>query len=64
MRPARPLDPLNAKKCSQSLKPGGEQQTDIEAYFSNMGDCFLSALMEGKTQVNVQYLRNCYVEIL
>lgn len=45
----RPVDPLALKKSKQGSNTS--PQDEIETYFSNMADYFLSALMDGKTQV-------------
>ncbi|XP_042217246.1 E3 ubiquitin-protein ligase HERC2-like isoform X2 [Homarus americanus] len=49
VRLPRPVDPLSHKK-SRTQGPNSSPQVEIESYFSNMADYFLSALMEGKTQ--------------
>ena len=48
-RMPRPIDPLVHKKSKQGSNTS--PQDEIETYFSNMADYFLSALMDGKTQV-------------
>ncbi|XP_071532835.1 E3 ubiquitin-protein ligase HERC2 isoform X2 [Panulirus ornatus] len=60
----RPVDPLSNKK-SRPQGPNSSPQVEIDSYFSNMADYFLSALMEGKTQdPYVQmYLSMCDREI-
>ncbi|KAG0712557.1 putative E3 ubiquitin-protein ligase HERC2 [Chionoecetes opilio] len=47
-RMPRPVDPLVLKKSKQGSN--ASPQDEIETYFSNMADYFLSALMDGKTQ--------------
>ncbi|KAK8398901.1 hypothetical protein O3P69_004178 [Scylla paramamosain] len=47
-RMPRPIDPLVHKKSKQGSNTS--PQDEIETYFSNMADYFLSALMDGKTQ--------------
>lgn len=49
VRLPRPVDPLSHKKTRTQGQTSGPQ-VEIETYFSNMADYFLSALMEGKTQ--------------
>ncbi|XP_042876756.1 E3 ubiquitin-protein ligase HERC2-like isoform X6 [Penaeus japonicus] len=49
VRLPRPADPLAHKK-SRPQGPTSGPQVEIDSYFSNMADYFLSALMEGKTQ--------------
>lgn len=48
-RMPRPADPLVHRKSKQGSNTS--PQDEIETYFSNMADYFLSALMDGKTQV-------------
>lgn len=49
--PPRPPDPLSNRRCKQGANTS--PQDEIETYFTNMADYFLTALMEGKTQVGV-----------